>query len=243
VYEEELVMSEKTKLDPQNGLLASLSPDDRAVLSPLLEPVSLMQRDVLFEPFQPITHVYFFESGLSSEIAINPDSSRIEVGCIGREGLSGLPVVLGVDTTPHRSFVQADGTALRIQSQHLEQAMEAQPTLRKLLLRYAHVFMIQIAATALADGRYTVDQRLARWLLMSQDRLGDEITLTHDFLALMLGVRRPSVTDALHVLEGERLIHANRGLITIRDRARLEDMAGGAYGVPEAEYRRLISHS
>jgi CRP-like cAMP-binding protein len=101
--------------------------------------------------------------------------------------------------------------------------------------------MIQIAATALADGRYTVDQRLARWLLMSQDRLGDDTTLTHEFLALMLGVRRPSVTDALHVLEGKRLIHASRGLITIRDRNKLLEMAGGAYGVPETDYRRLIS--
>jgi CRP-like cAMP-binding protein len=103
--------------------------------------------------------------------------------------------------------------------------------------------MVQIAATALADGRYNVNERLARWLLMCHDRLGDELALTHDFLALMLGVRRPSVTDALHVLEGERLIKADRARIQVRDRLGLEQFAGEAYGVPEAEYRRLFSSS
>jgi CRP-like cAMP-binding protein len=100
--------------------------------------------------------------------------------------------------------------------------------------------MIQVAATALTNGRYEIGQRLARWLLMCQDRLGDQLPLTHDFLALMLGVRRPGVTSAMHVLEGEQLIYAERGLIRIRSRQRLEEYAGAAYGVPEAEYRRLI---
>jgi CRP-like cAMP-binding protein len=193
----------------------------------------------LIEPFQPISHVHFFEGGLSSEIAINADNTRIEVGCIGREGLSGLPVVLGTKSTPHRSFVQSGGKALRIRADDLQQAMDDLPLLRQLLLRYAQVFMIQITATALADGRYKIERRLARWLLMSQDRLGDKLNLTHDFLALMLGVRRPSVTDALHALEGEQMIKAARGQITIRSREKLEELAGGAYGAPEAEYRRF----
>jgi CRP-like cAMP-binding protein len=119
--------------------------------------------------------------------------------------------------------------------------MESVPSLKGLLLRYVHLFMIQVAATALADGRYDVNQRLARWLLMCHDRLGDELLLTHDFLALMLGVRRPSVTDALHVLEGHRLIKAERSRITVRDRRGLEGVAGDAYGAPEIEYWRLIS--
>jgi CRP-like cAMP-binding protein len=114
--------------------------------------------------------------------------------------------------------VQSGGKALRIRADDLQQAMDDLPLLRQLLLRYAQVFMIQIAATALADGRYKIEQRLARWLLMSQDRLGDKLNLTHDFLALMLGVRRPSVTDALHALEGEQMIKAARGQITIRSR-------------------------
>jgi len=113
-------------------------------------------------------------------------------------------------------------------------------SLSAVLLKYAHVFMIQIAATALADGRFDVEKRLARWVLMSHDRLGDTLTLTHDFLALMLGVRRPSVTDALHKLEGKRAIRSERGLVIVLDRPLLEQIAGQAYGTPEAEYRRLF---
>ena len=217
-----------------------LSEEDAALIKPFLEPVTLKQEDVLFEPFELITHLHFFEGGLSSEIAINDDSNRIEVGCAGWEGLSGIPLILGVDRTPHRAFMQAGGNALRIQSRDLEQVMDASRTIRSLLLRFVHVFGIQVAATALADGRYGIEQRLGRWLLMCQDRLGDELSLTHDFLALMLGVRRPSVTDALHMLEGNQVIKAERSRITIRSREKLQDVARDAYGVPEAEYRRLI---
>jgi hypothetical protein len=110
-----------------------------------------------------------------------------------------------------------------------------------LLLRYVHVFMIQIAATALADGRYNIEQRTARWLLMSHDRLRvDELTLTHDFLSLMLGVRWSSVTNALHTVEGEGAIKASRSLITVRSRQKLERLAGASYGLPEAEYERVL---
>lgn len=224
----------------RNGLLAVLGEEDQAVVRPLLEPVTLHQGDVLFESYEPIPYVYFFEGGLSSEIVIGSGPNQIEVGCIGFEGCSGLPVVLQADVTPHRSFMQSSGPALRIRASALQATMERSPSLRRLLLRYTHVFMIQIAATALANGRYEVEMRLARWVLMSHDRLGDELPLTHDFLALMLGVRRPSVTDALHKLEGSLAIKAERGLITVRDRAKLEAIAGEAYGIPEQEYRRLI---
>jgi CRP-like cAMP-binding protein len=223
-----------------NGILKTLSKDDIALVRPQLEAVTLDQGQSLFENFEPISHVYFFEGGLSSEVVVA--SRSIEIGCIGYEGCSGVPVLLGVDKTPHRAFMQAGGPALRIRSADLLDLMDANRTFRDLLLRYAHVFMIQIASTALADGRYDVGQRLARWVLMCQDRLGDELPLTHDFLALMLGVRRPSVTDALHKLEGNRAIKADRAMIKVRNRAILEETAGDSYGTPEAEYRRLISH-
>jgi CRP-like cAMP-binding protein len=225
----------------KNHLLALLPAKDKARLEPLLEPVALAQGDVLHEPFEPISHVYFLEGGLSSEIAINVGGDRIEVGCVGKEGLSGLPVVLGVDSTPHRAFMEVGGSALRIRSADLRDALESSALLRAIMLRYVHVFMMQIAATALSDGRYPVSRRLARWLLMAHDRLeSDELPLTHDFLSLMLGVRRSGVTDAIHAVEGERAIRAKRGLITVRDRKRLEEIAGDSYGVPEAEYRRLM---
>ncbi|CAN7628975.1 Crp/Fnr family transcriptional regulator [Neorhizobium sp. LjRoot104] len=232
-------MISATSLNTKNCLLTKLPREAVEIIEPLLAPVILKQNDVLFEAFRPIEYVYFFDEGLSSEIAVNK-SQRIEVGCIGGEGLSGLPAILGVDRTPHRSFMQVGGRALRIKSSDLLSAMERSGALRQLLLRYAHVFMIQVAATALANGRYHVNQRLARWLLMCHDRLGDQLPLTHDFLALMLGVRRPSVTDALHILEGEHLIRAGRSLISVRDRSGLELAAGEAYGIPEREYRRLI---
>lgn len=223
-----------------NGLLKTLSEKDAALVRSRTELVTLDQDQLLFERHEPISHVYFFESGLSSEVVVATKS--IEVGCIGHEGCSGVPVLLGVGSSPHKAFMQAGGTALRIASSDLREVIDSNRAVRELLLRYAHVFMIQIAATALADGRYDIEQRLARWILMCQDRLGDKLPLTHDFLSLMLGVRRPSVTDALHKLEGNRAIRAERALIIVRDRAVLEETAGDSYGVPEAEYRRLISH-
>ena len=222
-----------------NGLLKTLSNDDRALLRPLLEKVTLVQEQSLFESYEPISHVYFFESGLSSEVVVALKS--IEVGCIGHEGCSGVPVLMGVEASPHKAFMQVGGEALRIPSPDLRALMNDSRTLREHLQKYAHVFMIQIAATALADGRYDVEQRLARWLLMCQDRLGDELPLTHDFLAIMLGVRRPSVTDALHKLEGNLAIRAERGMITVKNRDILLETAGDSYGIPEAEHRRLIT--
>ncbi|MXN51787.1 helix-turn-helix domain-containing protein [Shinella sp. AETb1-6] len=223
-----------------NGLLARVDPDDLAALSAQFERVDLDQGQFLFHAHEAIEHVYFFLNGLSSEIA-GPRGKEVEVGCVGAEGLSGVPALLGVDSSPHYAFMQVGGTALRIRSDALRDLMDRRPRLRWFLLRFAHVFMMQIAATSLANGRFNVEQRLARWLLMSQDRLGDRLPLTHDFFALMLGVRRPSVTDALHLLEGKRLIQSSRRLVTIRDRAGLAQLAGASYGMPETEYRRLIS--
>ncbi|MBD8688419.1 MULTISPECIES: Crp/Fnr family transcriptional regulator [unclassified Rhizobium] len=222
-----------------NGLLKTLNREDMALIQPLLEKVTLAQEQSLFESYEPISHVYFFESGLSSEVVVA--SKSIEVGCIGHEGCSGVPVLLGVEASPHKAFMQVGGEALRIPSADLRALMNDSRTLREHLQKYAHVFMIQIAATALADGRYDVEQRLARWLLMCQDRLGDELPLKHDFLAIMLGVRRPSVTDALHKLEGNLAIKAERGMITVKNRDILLETAGDSYGIPEAEHRRLIT--
>ena len=224
----------------ENGLLVAMHQHDRELVRPLLEPVALERGQTLFEPHQDIEYVYFFQSGLSSEIALAKNGNQVEVGCVGKEGLSGHTVLLGVNSSPHRAFMQAPGRALRMRSADLTQAMEDSSTLRGLLLRYAHVFMIQIASSALADARYVIEQRLARWLLMCQDRVGDEMPLTHEFLSLMLAVRRSGVTEALHVLEGEHLIRAKRANIVVLNRGGLIERAGGSYGVPEDEYIRLI---
>lgn len=227
--------------DAKNGLLGKLQPDDFSEVSAHLERVELKQGEFLFKSYETIDYLYFLESGLSSEIAGPQGDESIEVGCIGHEGVSGVPALLDVDSSPHYAFMQVGGTAHRIKTTTLRALSDNRPAVRRLLLRFAHVFMIQIAATARADGRFGVERRLARWLLMCQDRLGERLPLTHEFFALMLGVRRPSVTDALHALEGKLLIRSERSLVTIRSRAGLEELAGSAYGLPESEYRRLIA--
>ncbi|MGF9761894.1 Crp/Fnr family transcriptional regulator [Microvirga sp. 0TCS3.31] len=223
-----------------NRLLASLSAEDFARLQPHLEPISLDTRRVLIEPNTPIAHVYFPETGMSS-VTNNSSGGKIEVGVIGREGMVGLPIVLGIDQTPYEHFMQIGGHGWRIAAQDLEQAMARSSSLHRQLLRYAQASHVQVSETAFANANSDVEARLARWLLMCHDRVeGDDIPLTHEFIAMMLGVRRPGVTVALHVLEGMQVIHAKRGLITVLNREKLEELADEAYGLSETEYTRLM---
>jgi CRP-like cAMP-binding protein len=223
-----------------NRLLASLSLEDIATLQPHLEPVPLPVRQVLIEPNTPIAHVYFPETGMSS-VTNNSSGGKIEVGVVGREGMVGLPIVLGIDQTPYEHFMQIGGHGWRIATQDLEQAMARSGSLHRHLLRYAQASHVQVSETAFANANSDIEARLARWLLMCHDRVdGDDIPLTHEFIAMMLGVRRPGVTVALHVLEGMQVIRARRGLITVLDRERLEELADEAYGLSETEYTRLM---
>jgi CRP-like cAMP-binding protein len=223
-----------------NRLLQALSPTDSALLHSHLERVHLHKDDVCIEPECPITHVYFLDGGLGSTVMPDEHHGTAEIGAQGFEGLIGIPVILGTDLTPHKTFMQVGGPARRISVEPLWDAMEKSSSLRKILYLYTQVFLLQVGQTAYANARYKVEERLARWVLMSTDRLGSPVSLTHEFQAFMLGVRRSSVTDATHILEGERLIRASRGVIEIRDRAGLEKRAGGCYGVSEREYERLI---
>lgn len=224
-----------------NKLLRALMPEDYRLLQPHLESIELDRGMTLLSPDEPIGHVYFPSSGLTSIIAISSETQGIEIGLAGRDGMAGIAILLDSDRTPHRIFMQVGGSGYRIASADLQQALDFSASLRKLLLRYVQVFTVQTAYTALSNAIHTVEERLARWLLMSHDRQDvDEIPLTHEFMALMLGVRRPSVTIALHSLEGLGFIRATRGQVTIRNRPALEEFAGAAYGKPEAEYMRLI---
>jgi hypothetical protein len=182
------------------------------------------------------------ESGLASIVAAaETDDEQIEVGHIGWEGMSGSHVALDTDETPNRTFIQMPGKALRMPAGDFVEALEKDRDMRRLFLRYIHAYEIQLSHSALANGRYSMRERLARWLLMCHDRVeGDDLFLTHEFLSLMLGVRRSGVTDEIHVLEGIGLIKATRGHIRLLDRARLEEVAGGCYGLPEREYERLM---
>ena len=225
-----------------NLLLRAMKRGDLALLAPYLERVSLDHEQVLVSAHEPIEHVYFLEDGIASIVATTPDIGTTEIGIFGRDGLSGTAVLLGTDRTPHKTFMQVNGSsALRIEADHVREAMSLSPVLQGLLLRYAQSFIVQTGYSAIANARHRVEARLARWLLMCHDRIdSDDIALTHEFMSMMIAAQRTVVTMTLHVLEGAGMIRATRGRVTILDRDKLEDLAGDAYGEPEAEYRRLI---
>jgi CRP-like cAMP-binding protein len=225
----------------RNRLLAALSDNDLALLRPQLETISLNSGDVIIARNTPIEHIYFPQSGIVSSVAVTPTGRRIEAGITGREGLLGIPFLLHADRTPHEAFVQVAGQGLRMPALALRQCMEQSPSLNAMLMRFVHVMGLQVAETALANAGDTIEVRLARWILMCHDRLdGDVVALTHEFLSIMLGVQRPGVTLAIHVLEGEKMIRAARAKITVINRLKLEEFAGDSYGVCEAEFQRLI---
>jgi CRP-like cAMP-binding protein len=234
-------MSASQQSSTRNQLLSGLPAEDFAALNSHLEPVELELRQMLIEPNQPIEHVYFMERGYTS-ITTNTNGSKIEIGLIGREGMVGVPIALGVRASPFEYFIQHAGDGLRMASHHLEEVIDERPSVHRVLLRYAQALNVQTSGTAFANAEHTVETRLARWLLMCHDRVdGDDIPITHDFLSMMLGVRRAGVTTSLHILEGNGLIRAKRGVITVLDREKLEELADNAYGLPEAEYARLMA--
>lgn len=225
----------------ENQVLAGLPKAQLAVLMPHLEPVDLRLRDIIEHPGSVIPFIIFPRSGILSVVAVAPDGERIEAGFFGRDGMSGLAVVMGADQTPHETMVQHAGCGLRISTPVLREVMAEHPEIRDRFLLFGQAFAVQTAHTALANGRHTIERRLARWLLMAQDRLDSgTLDLTHEFLSMMLGVRRAGVTVAIQVLEGQGLIKATRGRIAILNREGLEVSAQGIYGVPEAEHARLM---
>ncbi|MCE4223962.1 Crp/Fnr family transcriptional regulator [Methylobacterium sp. C25] len=227
----------------RNKLLRALEPDDFGLLAPAFEPVSLALGHRLTEANQPMSHAYFIEEGLISMLAdtVRPGASRVEIGIVGFEGMVGLPLVLGTDRSPHIALVQAEGRALAVPAPVLDEALGLSRTLRGVLGRYVQSLIVQVGQTVCANADFNIEARLARWIVMTQDRLGrDELPLTHEFLSLMLGVRRPGVTTATHMLEGAGMIRAQRGRITVLDRGKLLELAEGSYGIAEAEYERLL---
>jgi CRP-like cAMP-binding protein len=219
-----------------------MSRTDLALLRPHLQPVTMPVFKDLERPNRQIEAVYFMEAGIASVVAVQPDATRVEVGLIGYEGMSGIAVALGGNQSPHSTYIQVAGHGLRIPTKELRKAIDTSETLHGLLLKFVQVFMVQTAHTAIANARAHIDRRLARWILMAHDRTRDnKIPLTHEFLALMLGVRRAGVTEALHSLKRRKLIDTGRNQIVVLNRKAIERAAGSSYGVPEKEYRRLIS--
>lgn len=223
-----------------NLLLATLPGEDYQRLAPQLERLEAVHGYRFCQAGQPVEHVYFPQGGIAS-VTSQGDPMKVEIGVIGREGLVGVPVLLGADSSPVSTFVQMPGSFLRLPVSSFLDFVHAHPDSQKVLLRFVQSFIVQVSSTAVANASYNVEQRLARWLLMAHDRAdSDQLSLTHDFLSMMLGVRRPGVTVATHVLEGEHAIRATRGAIRVVDREKLKVFAGDSYGLAEAEYLRLI---
>ncbi|MFG6638183.1 Crp/Fnr family transcriptional regulator [Sulfitobacter sp. 1A12126] len=225
----------------QNNLLRTLSDDDRAMVSPHLKRVPLNKGTFLEEANTPLDIIYFPVSGVGSTVAFSKGGRRIEVGLFGREGMSGSAIVLQGKQSSNETFMQVGGEGFALEAEKLSELMAQSPTLQRHLLRYMQTILTQTLQTALSNGQAKLEERLARWLLMCHDRINsDELHLTHEFLSIMLGVRRAGVTVGTHILEGRGMIRAKRGRITILDRKGLEAEAKESYGIPESEYVRLI---
>ena len=226
----------------RNRLLGAMSEVDFALIAPHLEPAKLEFRKRIQSANRKVKAIYFPDSGLASVVAVGGgERLQAEVGVIGHEGMTGLASILGAERSPCEVFMQVEGDGHCIDAAHLGDVMEQSPTLLRTLLLFAHTFLVQTNYTALANAKGTLEERLARWLLMAQDRIHTkELVLTHEFLALMLGVRRAGVSVALQHYETQGLIATGRGSVTIEDRDGLEEAANGFYGAPEAEYERLF---
>ena len=243
------------ELSSQNQLIAALPEKDRQQLLALCEPVDLVLGQVLCEPGAPTRHIYFPINGFISLIASSaPDPHApktahltvmdVEVGMVGREGMLGAELLLGVPTVPLQALVQGVGLALRVDSQAFEHQLERSEPLRRLLLRYVYVLMAQHATAASCLRFHQIGSRLARWLLMSQDRAhADNFHLTQEFLAHMLGVRRVGITEAASSLQRSGLITYTRGDLQVLDRTGLELAACSCYGVDQRIYNTVLQGS
>jgi CRP-like cAMP-binding protein len=225
----------------QNRLLRALPLAEYALLLPQLTPVVLGLKQVLIEPDAPIRDVYFPRSGVGSMIADEQEGGAVEVGTIGPEGFIGLPVLMGADRMPYRVFVQVEGDGWRLSADAFRRLVDERTPVRRLLLRFAQTFSDQVSQSVACNRLHTVDERCARWLLMTLDRVhGESFALTHEFLSLMLGVRRAGVTVAMGTLQGAQIIRYTRGRVTVLDRPRLEEASCGCYHITRTASDRLL---
>jgi CRP-like cAMP-binding protein len=233
--------SEASEKSAGNRLLAALPREVYERLRPHLETVSLSPEEVIYEPDGPIRHVYFPAGCIVSLVAIMGDGSMFELATVGREGMIGLPLVLETETAPFRSFTQVPGEALRLDADVFQDTIGRSGPLVSLLHRYAQVLFNQVAWSAACSRAHSIEQRCARWLLMTHDRVdSDRFLLTQEFLGQMLGVHRPRVNRAATALQKAGVIRYVRGRITVVDREGLEAAACECYRFIRNEYGRLL---
>jgi CRP-like cAMP-binding protein len=222
-----------------NRLLDLIPQEERDALQ--LERMTITHAYPLIVPSEPIRYVYFPINALGSLVTVLEDGSSVEAGSVGREGMVGVPVILGADSTPMQTLVQIPGDVWRAESELVKREFDRQRTLHRLLNRYMHTLFVVASQSTACIRRHGVDARLARWLLMSSDGIGShELRLTQEFLGTMLGVRRAGVTEAATRLQDAGLIRYSRGYVEIIDRPRLETATCECYHAIRREYERLL---
>lgn len=228
--------------DPrQNHLLAALPEDELARLLPGLELVPLPLADAVYESGVPMRHVYFPTTSIVSLLYVMEDGSSAEIAVVGNEGIVGVSLFMGGETTPSRAVVQSAGHAYRLKGQLLKDEFYRAGPMQRLLLRYTQALLTQMAQTAVCNRHHSLDQQLCRWLLLSLDRLPSaELVMTQELIANMLGVRREGVTEAAGNLQRAGLIEYHRGHITVLDREGLEARSCECYAVVKREFDRLL---
>jgi CRP-like cAMP-binding protein len=225
----------------RNRILAALSATEFALVASGLVPVDLQLGEPLHRAGDPIRHVYFPEIGFISALSVLSDGSPLEIGLIGAEGVAGVSVVLGSATSYCETMCQTGGAAHRMSVDAFKKSIEHAPHFRDLLLRYVHAFGVQVAQTAACNAHHDLGQRLARWLLAAHDRSGQpQLSLTQDLIAVMLGVRRSTVSIAAGQLQKAGVLRYQHGVITILDRVGLEKAACECYDAVVSEYRRML---
>jgi CRP-like cAMP-binding protein len=227
----------------RNHLLAASTPAEQKRLFPQLELVQMSLGDVLYESGSELAHVYFPTTCIVSLLYVLEDGASAEIAVVGNEGLVGVALFMGGETTPSRAIVQSAGTAYRLAGASMKQEFNRGGAMQHLLLRYTQALLTQMAQTAVCNRHHSIDQQLCRWLLLSLDRLAsNELHMTQELIANMLGVRREGVTEAAGNLQSAGLIHYSRGHITVLDRPKLEERVCECYGVVRKEFERLLPY-
>ncbi|WP_022982588.1 Crp/Fnr family transcriptional regulator [Ideonella sp. B508-1] len=226
----------------QNRLLSRLAPEEKARWLPHLEPVDLPLGLALYEPGRTLSHVYFPTTAIVSILYVTETGASAEIAMVGNEGLVGISLFMGGDSTPSRGVVQSAGQGLRLRALLLKEEFERAGPVMHLMLRYTQALITQMSQTAVCNRHHSLDQQLCRWLLLSLDRLsGNELVMTQELIANMLGVRREGVTEAALKLQAAGLIRYARGHITVLDRPGLEARTCECYAVVKREYDRLLT--
>jgi CRP-like cAMP-binding protein len=226
---------------PKNRLLSALTPADYKRLAPYMETVHLEMKHMAFEPNKPIEYAYFPLTGIASMLTVMKGGKAVEVATIGNEGMVGLPLFLGVNITPSQAFTQVPGDSIRIKAEAFQKEAGRQGGFAKMLQLYTQALLVQISQGMACNGIHSIEQRAARWLLMTHDRVAaQKFPLLQEFLGQMLGVRRASVSEVSSKFQKAGLIRYNRGVIEILNRAGLESASCECYAVIQEEFNRLL---